>query len=1658
MKWDPQRVQAFLYAKYPKDVRSDLLVDFQHIDALADMLTAVDLTSGLGLPVSSTELLFSLATPAAPPVAKSNFNDAKGLRLVLHSHALASGPRFNVGHDRLRENQRRALVEYLLQNDVEYGRGLNFSDSNDIYAHCLIDVKMGPVLQTSRLKQAISSVQTFVQRCMLGLENSGFGVPAGIINRDNWEYMMRYRFWEANRKAFLYAESWLDPTLRDDKTEQFKTLESTVVQKKLTFDSLSEAIKQYINDVNHVSNLDVQAYTVSIEGLPRITWQMHLFARTRAAPWQYYHRVVEIIIYEKHYGDWEVLNITWSPWERMTADIQTHELPDKAFHKGSNYGCYMLPAVCNKRVFLILPQLTATTIKVNKSESGKKPTEDKRWAIRMSWTEYRNGKWTTQKLSDAVLYVDGLEDDEDLNTTSNKDSDIRDNMEKRAKRFPGIETFKFWLTCRKATIPAANGIPEHITEVLVVDVKRWLGPADRDNYIIDDPDGYGGDSLRYKGFYALVVGQFEWKMDRFFVTRSKPEELPDKLENWARTIPTNFTKLKWDVPSNLQGWPKTSHQWSDHVYAIPDKFISPATHTFTMAFGWGRLSLGCVLDIGTNDSSSTILRHPIPYSSMAISDHISPLLFTAAYDGGISDNDVDPIYAALSTLPKKTWSEAFGVNPKTEIPHELASAGALYTWEVGMHMVSLLAERLLSVQQYDLALRVTRWAFNPMNSGPDGDPYGRCWGFIPFRNKKVRDYNPLSNPSAWADSGSRLDIQQWNTRCSNVHAAARGRPSAYMKRLVFKYIEILIASGDDLFRQNTLETIPLAIQRYSEASHVFGPPPEDPAMGGKGGPGNVKRKSLSYNQLAASLDSSSNAKVQLELDFPFRAAPVKESNGTWTEKVPFIQTYYFCIPANPEIAALRSLLDDRLYKCRHGLDITGRPQKLALFEPPIDPGLLMGGGVDGQLNPFASIASDVAGVPMPNYRFEYILARAFDLCRELKEMSERALAVREKRDNEALSTIVARHSTIVNNLVLQMKTRQRAEALAEIEVLRETRRAQVSSLKFYLSLTGDAEHLDNMDSDEASWKDLSQAIGKPTMDDVRTTQNEHQALQKMDDSINKLNIAWVPQAAAAVLDFVPVITINADPLGTGFSYEFPTSSIARALHSGAAVMSLLAQMDSEEGTRVARKGQLLLQLQERRQLANQAGREIQTINRRVAAAKERLAVCDKDILAQRQMVDNAAEMEAWLQSKYTSVELYAWMENKYSMLTQRTYSLARDLAMKAERAFAFERPAQDRVMSSNLRQGWDGGGDGRNDAFFAQNLWLDLKRIEMAFMERRSHDFEVSTVVSLRQIDPWQLLVLRETGKATFSLPESLFDMDFPGHYCRRIASVSVTIPCIVGPYTSLNCTLRLQQHKYRVTNSLNGGYNPDASHQDTSTTPYRADSVPITSVAIGKFGSSEQPSGTFELNFDGGSSRYTPFEGAGTISTWQLELPPTLRQFDYSTISDVVLRLRYTALDGGAALKQAANESAFASLRTAPTLSAAMIEVPFDFATGWYPFKASLGAGSATATLPMPGVKGLLPFWTKRARSFRVDTVTIAFYPASSSLSEVAGAMTLTGCGTPVSDFSTKNILEDYLVVDHKFTEARMKRDWKIDVNNPKGLKVAVEKMWIMIRYAVLF
>ena len=174
------------------------------------------------------------------------------------------------------------------------------------------------------------------------------------------------------------------------------------------------------------------------------------------------------------------------------------------------------------------------------------------------------------------------------------------------------------------------------------------------------------------------------------------------------------------------------------------------------------------------------------------------------------------------------------------------------------------------------------------------------------------------------------------------------------------------------------------------------------------------------------------------------------------------------------------------------------------------------------------------------------------------------------------------------------------------------------------------------------------------------------------------------------------------------------------------------------------------------------------------------------------------------------------------------------------------------------------------------------------------------------------------TGTATFSIPSILFDLDFPGHFMRRLRSVAVSIPCILGPYATLTATLSLTQHSYRVSSA--------PSTADAYLTAgvadggFRTDVVPIAAVATS---SGVQDTGSFDLTFGAAAGAhsndgcYGPFEGAGAVSSWRLELPPfSGRPFDYGTISDVVLHVRYTAVDGGPLLRRAAS-AAVTTLRT---------------------------------------------------------------------------------------------------------------------------------------------
>ena len=222
-------------------------------------------------------------------------------------------------NDKLRDNQKNALISFLLQ-DKEL-RDFGVREADGLFEFFLIDVQMDPCMETSRIKQAISSVQLFIQRCFLGLEKD---IPPNLLDRNRWEWMQRYRVWEANRKVFLYPENWIESNLRDDKSSFFRELESELLQKDINQQSVKDALTNYLYKLDEVANMEIVGTyiegTQSIDAKSNYSWsenaKLHVFSRTRYEPYFYYYRYLSIS------------EGNWYPWEKIQIDIPNYDAED----------------------------------------------------------------------------------------------------------------------------------------------------------------------------------------------------------------------------------------------------------------------------------------------------------------------------------------------------------------------------------------------------------------------------------------------------------------------------------------------------------------------------------------------------------------------------------------------------------------------------------------------------------------------------------------------------------------------------------------------------------------------------------------------------------------------------------------------------------------------------------------------------------------------------------------------------------------------------------------------------------------------------------------------------------------------------------------------------------------------------------------------------------------------------------------------------------------------------------------------------------------------------------------------------------------------------------------------------------------------------------
>jgi hypothetical protein len=222
--------------------------------------------------------------------------------------------------------------------------------------------------------------------------------------------------------------------------------------------------------------------------------------------------------------------------------------------------------------------------------------------------------------------------------------------------------------------------------------------------------------------------------------------------------------------------------------------------------------------------------------------------------------------------------------------------------------------------------------------------------------------------------------------------------------------------------------------------------------------------------------------------------------------------------------------------------------------------------------------------------------------------------------------------------------------------------------------------------------------------------------------------------------------------------------------------------------------------------------------------------------------------------------------------------------------------------------------------------------------------------------------------------------------------------------------------------------------------------SVPITSIAVS---TGQNDSGVFEVNFR--DERYIPFEGAGAISKWRIELPETFREFDYDSITDVVMRLSYTALDGGDKLKMVAADWLKGYVQSVEDLSQdeglfGFFDLRHDFSNEWY--KATQPPFGATErVINLGNVSERLPFFTKAWKPDKIAATDVYLF-ASPGLSAGNLFLLQDTNETAFTSGAAAGTLDGFVAHD-----VGPMSKWQLEI---KDVTTPLDQLWLVARYTL--
>ncbi len=1426
---------------------------------------------------------------------ENNYTNAliyeKSLRSAFHAKYLDADSyekAYEPIEERINELRRDVLCAFLLALDQQN----KFHDTGDLYAYFLVDVEMSGCAKVSRILAATLTLQTYLHRVLMGLEITGDTpqiqafLGKGQTEDEQtekiaqWEWLKNYRVWEANRKVFLYPENWIEPELRDDKSPLFKTLEDELLQQKISLESAEEAYKEYLKGYLEISSL-----LIAGSYYDKDSKCYHLFGRTKNDPYQFHYR--------KFYPDLK----HWSAWIKVELAI------------GSPY---VGPVIHRNQMYLFwvdVVSLEKTRFKGGNSEFNVYAHE-----IILNYSMLNtNGKWLQpQKIkmgqepfnrywafNDFMVPEPGIQDD-DMRKEFSRDYYFSTKTFK--KIYPQIINGKIHILYER------ESIQRHWSNEYYYLYKAGL------SYSLNT----FSNTLKEEWVNQPTTNEYIWTIfpaqsnTGWLYFQPQPPDINKLLNDADIDIIADSEAKDWDLKTTTAALAA-----NDPRKQILRSMISQR-HTFIAS----HVSLFSITGFGskellTNDKkpklhvvhsskieglkngsdyifeydNQTYFIHRLPFSDGIMSKALTKIS-TSVTDSIINrftlglDEFLQPETQKLSeTSFSLSFDNATILIKTPESTDKLNFSGAhgLYFRELFFHIPFLIADHLNAEGKYKEADYWYRKIFDPSGKVEVGmtESKDRYLQYIEFRNQTI--------PKLLAILTDAAAISVYENDPFNPHAIARLRLSAYMKSIVMKYVDNLIDWGDSLFRRDTWEANSEALMLYMLASDILGERPQklgkcssaiETNNCGCANPVTYSRlmetanlppfiyyvenlvpishtlvgsnNTVSDNGLTGSVvigyeDISQNTVNNnigtRDLTGTQEALIIPDSFVSQLGQQVYLRSekqLVFCIPNNEKMLTYWDTVEDRLFKLRHCMNIDGVKRSLDLFAPPIDPALLVMARANGLS------LDDILGslyAPTPAYRFTYLVEKARAFAGTVQGFGGALLSALEKKDSEELMVLRSTHEQNLLKMTKEIKKKAIEEAKANLQ---STIEGMVNTMNRMMQY--------------AAWIEENLNGWERTQQISLHTSSTLSAIEPIYNTIASI-VALIPNVGA--------------PTAMTFGGE----QLVGASANGARIIRSLAQLASIISSSAGLEASFKRREQDWEFQKKTAEQEIKQVQQQIAAATIRLAIAEKDLEIHEKQIEQAEEVHDFYKNKFTGLGLYNYMANTLSKLHRMAYNAAVDMANQAEAAFSFETDKND--FKGKLGT-WDAS---RAGLLAGEDLSLQLQSMEAAYLKWHVRQMEIRQSFSMLMIDPEVLQALRSTGKCTFKIPEWAFDLQYPGHYHRRIVSLGITLPCIVGPYTNVAATLTMTKGSLRTTASVS----PPSANGYT----YKGSSMVATS-------SANNDGGQFELNFR--DERFLPFEGAGAVdSEWVLELPTAFKSFDYNTISDVLFHLSYRSkYDGG--------------------------------------------------------------------------------------------------------------------------------------------------------------